>query len=356
MTIRSARRESGFTMIEVLVTIVIIAMLLGLLLPVLARAQETARIAECKANLRQIGQAITTYSGDYGDWTPPTYGWLDWTDAGTGRLYQDRADDRMSSFTIMCEVGPSRSSATPRPATGSGLGLLWTAGLLGAKAGKLLYCPSQYNESLADGYPNDLDLKFKFDFDEPCWVAARKVELKMDSIAQALVPMLSNQNGTADMGEIHSSYPGNHYGNAVLSGYWLRTQPRTAAVYQTTDNSYTYNAWRVTGNMNEDFKGAIVSDIIGGNWPSVCWARVNHATNTPQEYHTTAYVQNHDKVYNVLFVDGAVRTYSDATSQIKKLLARMLSSATAAQQAGVCDYLSDKVFPAYFDALLTAEN
>lgn len=57
-------KSRGFTLIELLVVIGIIALLVGLLLPVLGRSRETARAAVCGSNLRQLLLANTTYAAD----------------------------------------------------------------------------------------------------------------------------------------------------------------------------------------------------------------------------------------------------------------------------------------------------
>jgi prepilin-type N-terminal cleavage/methylation domain-containing protein len=55
-------QKRGFTLIELLVVIAIIAILAGLILPVLARARESARRTSCASNLKQIGTGLNMYA------------------------------------------------------------------------------------------------------------------------------------------------------------------------------------------------------------------------------------------------------------------------------------------------------
>ena len=58
------RAACGFTLVEVLVVVALIAMLLGLLIPALRAAQEKAATIGCLANLRSVGVAVRTFADD----------------------------------------------------------------------------------------------------------------------------------------------------------------------------------------------------------------------------------------------------------------------------------------------------
>ena len=67
-------RKNGFTLIEILVVIVIIAILAAMLLPAISGARQRAHRTVCLNNLRQLMTAFEMYAEDYFEKYPQTQG------------------------------------------------------------------------------------------------------------------------------------------------------------------------------------------------------------------------------------------------------------------------------------------
>ena len=85
------RKRAGFTLVELLVVIAVIAILAALLLPSLAKAKESARRIRCASNLKQILLAAGIYADENNDRFPaqPGDGVAVSAAGGDGRNYYD---------------------------------------------------------------------------------------------------------------------------------------------------------------------------------------------------------------------------------------------------------------------------
>jgi prepilin-type N-terminal cleavage/methylation domain-containing protein len=71
MTIERRQRRAGFTLVELLVVIGVIAVLIGLLLPALGKSRAAAKSVQCKSNLRQMGVFFQMYVNENRGWLYP---------------------------------------------------------------------------------------------------------------------------------------------------------------------------------------------------------------------------------------------------------------------------------------------
>ena len=100
---RADRRRAGFTLVELLVVVGIIALLIGLLLPALGKAREQSRRTNCLANLRTIGQGLYMYANAHRDRLPngnPRGVWVDFN--GANQVMVAFAADLSSPTVFHC--------------------------------------------------------------------------------------------------------------------------------------------------------------------------------------------------------------------------------------------------------------
>jgi len=92
-------RFKGFTLVELLVVIGIIALLISILLPALNRARESAATIKCAANLRSIGQGFAIYMSQNKQKLPAGY-----ANRGYRNVTPESPDNTASAFALGGQV------------------------------------------------------------------------------------------------------------------------------------------------------------------------------------------------------------------------------------------------------------
>lgn len=259
------RPRLAFTLIELLVVIAIIAVLIGLLVPAVQRARETAHRLECQNNLKQIGLALHGYH------------------------------DRMKAFPPGYVTGVNAAGLE----TGPGWG--WAAHLLDD----------------VEQAPLRRQINFGVDVTHPANAAAREMALSVFLCPSDVRVGPFTADG-ASVSLAHGNYVGVFGNNEIESGpefgngmFFRNSRLRMADIRDGTSSTF------LAGERSANLSKATWTGVIVGidETQALVLGTCDHLPNDLAAAHPEDFWSRHSHGVNFLLADGSVRIIHNSMSQ-----------------------------------------
>ncbi len=125
--------RAGFTLVDVMVSLAVVVLLIGILLPAIDKVKESARRVVCQSNVRQIGLGVVMYADDYRGQMPSSV----YTSPTIARS--------MHRPQNLVTLRLPQEDRIPGMMPWDGMGVLYSQDYVGAP--KVFYCPSHRGEN-----------------------------------------------------------------------------------------------------------------------------------------------------------------------------------------------------------------
>ena len=287
---QSRRATQGFTLVELLVVIGIIALLISMLLPALNRARQAANTVKCSANLRQIGQLVAIYTQANQGSFPPSF--FNGSPSGDPNDYSQMGNTGGDWTTLLGGLIDAKNGTT------YGEAKVYSASNAGARG--VFTCPSVTQIATTDAFvchysahPRLMASLSMADYDSTETGGAGSFYYKPYKVAQV-----------QRSAEIMLIFDGSLWNGGGGTGVW-----NANVTASQLDQGRIYWSNHLVLNSPED-----TASYMGGANPMDTSTNAGIAANwngdNQDNFNNIRFRHGHNNQANVLFVDGHVGTYA----------------------------------------------